>query len=156
MEIGRYGRHGMSLLPQTSCDLQCIDLQALPPSNLTASLMHLSMVTSAERYSELITDLETHCPRLRKAQMVRVGRLPPADVGMRFTTLIVASKRNGVLTKVRARGGSCHFSYFNGLLSQPCAKRPIVFYSFLSPFPKLAGCGSAFRNQTKCDYAENK
>ena len=39
MEIGRYGRHGMSLLPKTSRDLERIDLQILPPSDLVAGLM---------------------------------------------------------------------------------------------------------------------
>src|SRR5262245_5423327 len=40
--------------------------------------MHLAMVASAERYCELVTDLETDSPRLRKAQIVRIGWLPPA------------------------------------------------------------------------------
>jgi hypothetical protein len=55
-----------------SRDLQCIDLQVLPPSNLIAVLMQLSMVASAEGDSEFITNLETECPRLRKAQMMGI------------------------------------------------------------------------------------
>ena len=69
----------MTLFPKTFCDLQCIDLQVLPPSNLIASLMQLSMVTAAERHGELIADLEADRPRLRKPQMMWVGWLPPAD-----------------------------------------------------------------------------
>ena len=69
----------MALLPKTVSCLESIDLQALPPCHLIASLMQLSMVTTAERHGELITDLETDRPWLRKAQMMRIGRLPPAD-----------------------------------------------------------------------------
>ena len=69
----------MALLPKTSSDLKSIDLQVLPPRLLVASLMHLSMMPTAERHGELITNLKTDCPRLRKAQMMRIGRLPPTD-----------------------------------------------------------------------------
>ena len=69
----------MILFPETFCDLPCIDLQVLPPSNFIASLMHQSMVTSAERHGELITDLEADRTRLRKPKMMWVGWLPPAD-----------------------------------------------------------------------------
>ena len=67
------------MLPKTSSDLKSIDLQVLPPRLLVASLMHLPMVPTAERHGEFITDLKSDRPRLRKAQMVRIGRLPPAD-----------------------------------------------------------------------------
>ena len=60
-------------------DLEGIDLQVLPPRLLVASLMHLPMMPTAERYGELIADFKTDRPRLGKAQMVRIGRLPPAN-----------------------------------------------------------------------------
>ena len=69
----------MALLPKTVSCLESIDPQALPPGLLIASLMQLSMVTAAERHGELITDLETDRSRLRKPQMMRIGRLPTAD-----------------------------------------------------------------------------
>ena len=47
----------MSLLPKTSRDLERIDPQILPPSDLVVGLMELPMVTAAKRYGELITDL---------------------------------------------------------------------------------------------------
>ena len=69
----------MALLPKTVSCLESIDPQALPPGHLIAGLMQLTMVPAAERHGELITDLETDRPRLRKAQMMRIGRLPSAD-----------------------------------------------------------------------------
>jgi hypothetical protein len=69
----------MCLFPKTSRDLDGIDLQILPPSDLVAGLMSLPMVASAERHSELIADLEADRPRLRKTQVMRISRLPPAD-----------------------------------------------------------------------------
>ena len=69
----------MALLPKTTSYLESIDPQALPPRLLVASLMQLPMMPAAERHGELITDLKTDRPRLRKAQMMRIGWLPPAD-----------------------------------------------------------------------------
>ena len=68
----------MSLLPKTTCDLDRIDLQILPPSDLVAGLMELPMVAAAKRNGELITDLETDRPGLREAQVMRIGWLSPA------------------------------------------------------------------------------
>ena len=67
------------MLPKTSSCLESVDPQALPPRLLVASLMQLPMMPTAERHGELIADLKTDCPWLRKAQMVWIGRLPPAD-----------------------------------------------------------------------------
>ena len=69
----------MSFLPKACCDLQCIDLEGFPPIFLIAGLVQLSVMTPTKGHGELITDFKTHCPRLRKAQMMRIGRLPPAD-----------------------------------------------------------------------------
>ena len=82
------------MLPKTSCDVQGIDLQVFPPSCLIAGLMQLPMMTAAERHGELITDLETDRPRLRKPQMMRIGGLPPANQarlgGNKFQVCLVA------------------------------------------------------------------
>jgi hypothetical protein len=37
------------------------------------------VMPAAERHGELIADLETDGPRLCKAEVMRIGRLPPAD-----------------------------------------------------------------------------
>jgi len=41
--------------------------------------MQLPMMPAAERHGELIADLETDGPRLRKAEVMRIGRLPPEN-----------------------------------------------------------------------------
>jgi hypothetical protein len=43
------------------------------------SLMQLPMMTAAERDGELITHLETNGSRLRKPQVMRIGRLSATD-----------------------------------------------------------------------------
>jgi hypothetical protein len=68
-----------ALRPKAACNFQRVDLQALPPCNLIAGLMQLTMVDSAKRHRELITDLENDTSRLRKTQVMRIGRSPPAD-----------------------------------------------------------------------------
>ena len=53
------------------------------------------MMSSTERDSELIADLAAECRRLRKAQMVGIGRAAAADqtrlLGNRFDMLPVAN-----------------------------------------------------------------
>src|SRR5262245_61067147 len=61
-----------------SCDLQCIDLQVLPPSRLGPDRMKLPMVSTTKWHGKFIADLETDGSRLRKAQMMRIGGLSPA------------------------------------------------------------------------------
>ena len=41
--------------------------------------MQLTMMTTAEGYSELVADFEAECPGVRKPQVMRIGRLPAAD-----------------------------------------------------------------------------
>ena len=69
----------MRLLPQSLGDRQGIDFEIPPPSHFIAGLMQLPMMTAAERDGELVADFETERPGLRKAQMMRIGRLPAAD-----------------------------------------------------------------------------
>ena len=68
----------MALLPKTVRSPEHRS-SSFPPRLLIASLMQLSMMPTAERHGELIADFETDRPWLRKAQMMRIGRLPPAD-----------------------------------------------------------------------------
>ena len=69
----------MSLLPKMLGGFQRVDFEKFPPCNLITSLMKLPMVPAAQGHCELIADLETHRARLRKAEMMRIGGLPPAD-----------------------------------------------------------------------------
>jgi hypothetical protein len=54
------------LFPQPLGDRERVDIDALPPGHLIASLMQLPMMTAAERHGELIADFETQRSGLRK------------------------------------------------------------------------------------------
>jgi hypothetical protein len=69
----------MRLFPKASCDFQGIDPLAFPPRAFIAGLVQLPVMSAAKRDCELITHLETNCPRLRKPQVMGIGRLPAAD-----------------------------------------------------------------------------
>ena len=68
-----------ALLPKPLGDLQRIDVQVLPPDYFIAGLMQLSMVTTAKRYGEFVTDFETKGSGLGKPQVMRIRRLTTAD-----------------------------------------------------------------------------
>ena len=84
----------MRLLPKTPCDFQGINLQVFPPCLLVASLVELSVVTPAEGYGEFITHFETDRSRLRKPEVMGIGRLPAANQarlgGNKFQVCLVA------------------------------------------------------------------
>ena len=67
------------MLPKITRDLERIDLQMLSTRTFIAGLMKLPVMAATERDGELIADFKTDGSGLRKAQMMRVGRLPPAD-----------------------------------------------------------------------------
>lgn len=56
-----------------------MDFGCPPPSRFIAATMNLPMMASAQGNGELVTDLTAKCPTLRKAQMMRISRLPTAD-----------------------------------------------------------------------------
>ena len=84
----------MRLLPKASCDFQGIDLQVFPPRDFIAGLVHLSVMTPAEGYGEFITHFETDRSRLRKPEVMGIGRLPAANQarlgGNKFQVCLVA------------------------------------------------------------------
>jgi hypothetical protein len=57
--------------------------------------MYLAMVSSAEGYRKLVTDLPAECRQLGKSQMMRIGGMPAADqtglLANRFHVLAVAN-----------------------------------------------------------------
>ena len=69
----------VGLFPKMLGGFQRIDFESFPPRNLITSLMQLPMVPAAERNGEFIADFKTDGSRLSKPQMMRIGRLPPAD-----------------------------------------------------------------------------
>ena len=52
---------------------------SLPPGHFIAGLMQLPMMAAAERHRELIADFEAEGSRLRKPQVMRIGRLTSAN-----------------------------------------------------------------------------
>ena len=69
----------MCLLPQVLGDRQCVDLDALPPGNFVARLMQLPVMAAAQRYGELVADLQADGSGLREPQVMRIGGLSAAD-----------------------------------------------------------------------------
>jgi hypothetical protein len=51
----------------------------MPPGYFVAGLVQLTMMATAKRYRELITDFKAQGPGLCKAQVMRIGWLAPAD-----------------------------------------------------------------------------
>ena len=70
---------GTRLFPKLPSERQGIDVERFPPGNLIAGLMKLPVMTATERDGELVADFKTDGSGLRKSQMMRVGRLPPAN-----------------------------------------------------------------------------
>ncbi len=68
----------MGLLPKSFGDVECFDLEALPPGHLIAGLMQLPVMTAAERNGELVADFKADRSWLGKPQVMRVAGLPPA------------------------------------------------------------------------------
>ena len=69
----------MCLLPKPLGNLQCVDVQILPPCHFIAGLMQRPMMTAAEGYGELVADFETEGSGLCETQVMRIGRLTAAD-----------------------------------------------------------------------------
>ncbi len=63
---------------RTSCGPRVYPLPT-PPSGLVARAVQLAMMSSTERHSKLVANLLSHGAALRKAQVVRIRRLPTAN-----------------------------------------------------------------------------
>ena len=66
----------------------------VPPRTLVSGLVQLPMMPATKRHCELIAHLETNGSRLRKPQVMRIGRLPATDEarlrGNEFQVCLVA------------------------------------------------------------------
>ena len=84
----------MCLQPQDASADDGVDTDLFPPACLVTGAMHLTMMTTAERDSELIADLPTESRRLCKTKMMRISRMPAANqawlLGDRFHMFPVA------------------------------------------------------------------
>ena len=72
-------RQWMTFQPECASRRCRIDVLALPPCRLIAGTMQLAMMSPTQRDGELIADLLSHGAALRKAKMVWIRRLPPAN-----------------------------------------------------------------------------
>ena len=69
----------MGFQPQRPGGDDRIDPDFPPPCGFVAATVDLAMVSAAERDGELIADLATKCPPLRKPQMMGIRGLAAAD-----------------------------------------------------------------------------
>ena len=69
----------MGVFPKRPCDRQRFDAALRPPGLLITDLVKLTVMGTAKRDRELVTDFQANGSRLCKAQMMRVGRLPATD-----------------------------------------------------------------------------
>ena len=69
----------MVLLPKLFSHRKCVNLIFCPPPFFIPHLVKFPVVPATERDGEFITHLETDRPRLRKPQVMGIGRLPAAD-----------------------------------------------------------------------------
>ena len=79
ISIARYGMAIAALLPQTTSDLERIDITLLPPLTFPAGGMDVVVVDGAKRNGELIAHLQTEPLGLRVAYVVRVRGSAPTD-----------------------------------------------------------------------------
>jgi hypothetical protein len=70
---------GMGLFPERGSNSERLDPEPAPPGHLLACAVQFSMVGSAERDREFVTDFLRKPTRLRKPQVVRIGGLAAAD-----------------------------------------------------------------------------
>ena len=69
----------MSLYPEFAGRLERVELKLAPPGDLVAGLVQLPMMAATERDSKFVANFDTECSWLRKAKMVWVARVAPAD-----------------------------------------------------------------------------
>ncbi len=69
----------MGFIPEIARDASRIDTRILPPIDLDTGMVHLAVMSAAERHGELIADLDAETAGLREAKMVGIAGLPSAD-----------------------------------------------------------------------------
>lgn len=62
----------MAFLQEVACDLEGLDADGVPPGRLVAAVVEVPIVLAAKRDREVITDLPSHRPWLRIANVVGV------------------------------------------------------------------------------------
>ena len=75
----RYFGHGPALLPQPSRNPDCVYSEVLPPRRFISIPVCLTMMQPAERDREFVAGLQADSSRLRKAQVMGIGRRASAN-----------------------------------------------------------------------------
>ena len=75
---------GCVVQPERSGIEAGIDAGLVPPRGFIAAAMDLAVVSSAQRYGELVADLAAECLKLRKPKMMGVRGLTAADQARLF------------------------------------------------------------------------
>src|SRR5262249_26545347 len=70
---------GPGCLPEFSGDGERVDTSRFPPQRLVAGAVELAVVQAAERNGEFVADLAPEGELLGEADVVRLGRLAPAN-----------------------------------------------------------------------------
>ena len=65
--------------PEGACDLERVDPRRAPPLRLIAGAVEFAVVHPAQRHREFIADLTAQGGLLGESQVMRFGRLAPAD-----------------------------------------------------------------------------
>ena len=60
------------IAPSLSGNLQCIDIQVVPPSSFTANLMQLLVTAATKRKNKFVADFRTEGSELNKTLIVRI------------------------------------------------------------------------------------
>jgi hypothetical protein len=86
--------------PKRERDRHRIDIDPGPPCRLVTVPVKLAMMEATNRNRELVADLAAQRPRLRKAQMMRIGRFAAAHharlLGHEFAVVLTAANDSAV------------------------------------------------------------
>jgi hypothetical protein len=74
----------MCFLPERGSDADRLDAVLTPPSAFIAAPMQFAVMHPAQWHGELVTNPLSESARLRKAQMMRIARLPATDKARLF------------------------------------------------------------------------
>jgi hypothetical protein len=110
----------MRASPKRARNRHRIDIASRPPCRLITLPVKFAMVKATNRNRELIADFASQRTRLRKAKMMRIGRLAAAHdarlLGHEFEVVLVA-QANGFACREEADGASFLGGRHRGCLS---------------------------------------
>jgi hypothetical protein len=141
------GQVRMRFEPQRASLEHRINTNLPPPRSLIAVLVNLAMVSSTQRHGELIADLSAECPALRKAQVMGIAGLAPAN-----QTRLLGHMSDVIAVANPARLRQCQHTFVDHLRSLPVLRlrrRRALSSRGLLPCPlRLIGLGRRKADQS--------